>query len=124
SGTAIVMALGGQVLTPVAGSWERHGGQRRPVWHAADLGPEVASVTALVAPPAGQPGSSAERIVYAATNAGPYVSRDGGRSFRPWRDGYAGGGLVALAVSPTFATDRTLYAVGVGGSIWRATVES
>jgi photosystem II stability/assembly factor-like uncharacterized protein len=123
SGNMVVQALGGRVLTPVAGSWERHGGQRRPVWHSATLGPEVGAVTALAAPPAAKAGSAAERAVFAATNAGPYLSRDGGRTFRPWRDGYTGGGLVALAVSPLFATDRTVFAVGVGGAIWRATAQ-
>ena len=121
SGMAIMMALGGRVLTPVAGSWERHGGQRRPVWHTATLGSGVATVTALAVPPAGKPGTAAERTVYAGTNAGPFVSRDAGRTFRPWGEGYAGGGIVALAVSPNYATDRTVLAVGVGGAVWRTT---
>jgi hypothetical protein len=119
SGSAIVVALGERVLTPVAGSWERQGGQRRPVWQAATLGPEVASVTALVAPPAEKAGSAAGRTIYAGTNAGPFVSRDGGKSFRPWADGYDGGGVVALAVSSTFGADRLVLAVGVGGTVWQ-----
>jgi hypothetical protein len=119
SGMAIIMALGGRVLTPVAGSWERHGGQRRPVWHTAALGAGVASVTALAVPGVEKPGTAAERTVYAGTNAGPFVSRDAGRTFRLWNEGYTGGGIVALAVSPSYATDRTLLAVGVGGAVWR-----
>lgn len=119
SGSAIVVALGNRVLTPVAGSWERQGGQRRPVWHTATLGAEVASVTALAAPPADAPESAAARTIYAGTNAGPYLSRDGGKSFQPWADGYAGGGIVALVVSPSFATDRRVLAVGVGGTLWQ-----
>jgi hypothetical protein len=119
SGSAIAVAIDGRVLTPVAGSWERQGGQRRPVWQAAELGPAVAAVTALAAPPSGGSGSAAGRTIYAGTSAGPFVSRDGGRTFRPWADGYDGGGIVALAVSPSFAADRLVLAVGVGGTIWQ-----
>ncbi len=116
----VVMAIGDRVLTPVAGAWERQGGQRRPVWQAADLGRAVASVTVLTAPPADAARAADQRTVYAGTNAGPYVSRDGGRTFRPWLEGYDGGGVVAVAVSPSFASDRTVFAVSVGGAIWRA----
>jgi photosystem II stability/assembly factor-like uncharacterized protein len=119
SGMAIIMALGGRILTPVAGSWERRGGQRRPVWHTANLGPAVASVTALAVPAVEKPGTAADRTVYVGTNAGPFVSRDAGKSFRPWGEGYTGGGIVALAVTPSYATDRTVLAVGVGGAVWR-----
>ena len=93
--------------------------QRRPVWQAADLGAAVVSVTALAAPPPGVPGSAAGRTIYAGTNAGPYVSRDNGRTFRPWADGYDGSGIVALAVSPGFAKDRLVLAVEVGGTVWQ-----
>jgi hypothetical protein len=119
SGSAIVVAIGASILTPVLGSWERHGGQRRPVWRWAGLGEEVASVTALAAPPVEAPGSASARVIYAGTNDGPYVSRDGGRTFRPWADGYDGGGIVTLAVSPAFAADRLVLAVGVGGTVWQ-----
>jgi hypothetical protein len=79
----------------------------------------VATVTALAAPPGGGSGSAAGRTVYAGTNAGPYVSRDGGRTFHSWSEGYDGGGIVALTVSPDFANDRLVLAVGVGGTIWQ-----
>jgi photosystem II stability/assembly factor-like uncharacterized protein len=123
SGSAIVVALGGRVLTPVHGSWERQGGQRRPVWRAAELGPSVASVTALAAPPvdasAAPSGSASGQTIYAGTNAGLYVSRDGGRTFATWSEGYEGGGVVALAALPAFASDRLVLAVGVGGTVWQ-----
>ena len=119
SGSAVVAAIGASVATPVAGAWERQGGQRRPVWRWAGLGEDVATVTALAVPPGEAAGTSAGRTVYAGTNAGPYVSRDGGRTFHPWSDGYDGGGIVALAVSPDFARDRLVLAVGVGGTIWQ-----
>jgi photosystem II stability/assembly factor-like uncharacterized protein len=119
SGSAIAVALGERVLTPVAGSWERQGGQRRPVWHATTLGREVASVTALAAPHGVASGSAVSRTIYAGTNAGPYLSRDGGKTFQPWTDGYEGGGIVALVVSPSFAEDRRVLAVGVGGTLWQ-----
>ncbi|MGE3271759.1 MAG: WD40/YVTN/BNR-like repeat-containing protein [Chloroflexota bacterium] len=117
--SSVVMATVDRVLTPVAGAWERHGGQRRPVWHAADFGPAVASVTVLAAPPVTRSGSAASRTIYAGTNAGPYVSRDGGQSFRPWVQGYGGGGVVALAVSPDFAADHMVLAVSIGGALWQ-----
>jgi photosystem II stability/assembly factor-like uncharacterized protein len=119
SGSVTVVALGERVLTPVAGSWERQGAQRRPVWHTARLGPEVASVTALAAPSGVPSGSAVSRTIYAGTNAGPYLSRDGGRTFQSWGDGYEGGGIVALVVSPSFAEDRRVLAVGVGGTLWQ-----
>jgi len=119
SGSAIVAAIGASVATPVAGSWQRQGGQRRPVWRWAGLGEQVATVTALAVPPGGASGSAAGRTVYAGTNAGPYVSRDGGRTFHTWSEGYDGSGIVAMAVSPNFAEDRLVLAVGVGGTIWQ-----
>jgi hypothetical protein len=111
----VVLAVGSRILTPIPNSWERRGGQRMPAWNAADLGPDVISVTVLAAPtdPAAGP------IVYAGTNAGPYVSRDGGRSFQAWLEGYDGGGIVGLAVSPAFASDRLMFAIGLGGTIWQ-----
>lgn len=114
----VLLALDSRVLTPVAGAWERHGDQRRPVWHAADLGRAVASVTALAAPVGHAARAADQRTVYAGTNAGPYISRDSGRTFRIWAADYEGGGVVALAVSPAFAEDRAVLAVGVGGTIW------
>lgn len=119
SGSAIVVAIGASVATPVAGSWQRQGGQRRPVWRWAGLGEQVATVTALAVPPGGASGSAAGRTVYAGTNAGPYVSRDAGRTFHAWSEGYDGSGIVAMAVSPNFVTDRLVLAVGVGGTIWQ-----
>jgi len=112
---AIMLAIGGRILTPSPNSWERRAGQRRPAWHAATLGEEVVSVTTLAAPEDGRSG----QIVYAGTNAGPFVSRDGGRSFVAWSEGYDGGGIVGLAVSPSYAEDRLVFAVGLGGTVWQ-----
>jgi len=111
----ILLATGRQVLTPAANSWERRGGQRRPTWRAADLGENVVAVTTLAAPP----DDARQPVVYAGTNAGPYVSRDGGRSFAAWSEGYDGGGIVGLAVSPDYASDRLVFAIGLGGTIWQ-----
>jgi len=112
---AIVLAIGGRVLTPAPNSWERRGGQRRPAWRAATLGEDVVSVTVLATPPDSRPG----QVVYAGTNAGPFVSRDGGHSFETWSEGYDGGGIVGLAVSPAYAEDRLVFAIGLGGTIWQ-----
>jgi photosystem II stability/assembly factor-like uncharacterized protein len=116
----LLLAVGRRVLTPVPNSWERRGGQRRPGWQAADLGPDVVAVTMLAS--AGD--ATRAPIVFAGTNAGPYVSRDGGRSFAAWSEGYDGGGIVGLAVSPAYATDRLVFAIGLGGTIWQRKDES
>jgi hypothetical protein len=113
---AVLVAVGRRVLTPVANSWERRGGgQRRPSWQAADLGNDVVAVTTLATPG----DTTREPSIFAGTNAGPYVSRDGGRSFAAWSEGYDGGGIVGLAVSPAYATDRLVFAIGLGGTIWQ-----
>ena len=48
-----------------------------------------------------------------------YVSRDGGASFEPWSDGLEPASTVAIAPSPAYARDRLVYALGLGGTIWR-----
>jgi photosystem II stability/assembly factor-like uncharacterized protein len=114
-GAGPIVGAGRQVLAPMPGARERRGGAARPLWLSADLGPDVAAVVALATPD----GPDAGRVVFAATNAGVYVSRDGGRSFAPWSEGLAPPSVVALAPSPSYAEDRLVYAVGLGGTVWR-----
>ena len=113
-GTLFVGA-GQTVLVPIPNTRERRGGVTRPLWRATDLGPNVAAVVALATPAGGEAGQT----VFAATNAGAFVSRDGGRSFAPWNDGLDPAAIVALAVSPDYDTDRQVFAIGLGGTIWR-----
>ncbi|MGE3273381.1 MAG: hypothetical protein AB7P40_31900, partial [Chloroflexota bacterium] len=60
-----------------------------------------------------------DRTLFAATSAGVYVSRDGGASFSAWDDDQEPGPCVSVAISPAFATDRLVYALGLGGTVWR-----
>jgi hypothetical protein len=57
--------------------------------------------------------------VFAATSAGVFVSRDGGATYLPWSEGLIPPGLVALAISQNYHSDRLIYALGLGGTIWR-----
>lgn len=113
-GTLFVGA-GRSVLVPIPNTRERRGGVSRPLWRTTDLGPEVAAIVALATPA----GREAGQTLFAATNVGVYVSRDGGRSFTTWNDGLDPAAVVALAVSPDYDRDRLVYAIGLGGTIWR-----
>jgi hypothetical protein len=109
---AVAVGLGRCVLRPTRNAYEVHGRERRPVWRSIELGREVASITALAASPV-------ERAVFAATNAGVFVSLDGGDTFADWSDGLTNRRIVAVAVSPNYSQDRLVYALGLGGTIWR-----
>jgi hypothetical protein len=82
------------------------------MWRSAEPGPDVGSVTALALSPV-------DRTVFAATNAGVFVSRDAGETFAEWSDGLTNPRIVAIAVSPNYVEDRMVYAIGLGGTIWR-----
>jgi hypothetical protein len=110
----VVVGLGRRVLRPLRHAQEVRQRERRPIWRAVDLVPDVVSVTSLAVSPV-------DRAVFAATNAGVFVSRDGGASFTEWKDGLANPRTVALAISPNFAADRQIYALGLGGTIWGRT---
>ena len=112
---ALFVGAGRSVLTPIPNTRERRGGASRPLWRATDLGSDVGSIVALATPP----GAEAGQTVFAATNVGVFVSRDGGRSFAPWSEGLEPPAVVALAISPDYETDRQLFAIGLGGTIWR-----
>jgi hypothetical protein len=60
-----------------------------------------------------------DRTVFAATNAGAFVSRDGGDTYQPWSEGLDPPSMVALAISPSYRDDRLVYGLGLGGTIWR-----
>jgi photosystem II stability/assembly factor-like uncharacterized protein len=111
----VFVGLGSRVLTPLRHARVKRAGQRRPVWRPANLGSGAAATTA-VAP---SPEFSTDRTVFVATNAGVFVSRDGSESFQLWSDGLAPPRVVALAVSPSYVEDHLVYALGLGGTIWR-----
>lgn len=112
----IFVGVGGRVLRPRRGAWQRSTAERRPIWEGVDI-PDAPTVTALATSPAYRD----DTTLFAATSTGLYVSRDGGAAFTPWSEGLAPNPIVALAVSPEDAHDRRVYALGLGGTIWRRT---
>ena len=57
--------------------------------------------------------------VKAATNAGVFMSRDGGEVFEAWSDGLANPRVVSLAISPS---GELMYALGLGGAVWQRAI--
>jgi photosystem II stability/assembly factor-like uncharacterized protein len=108
----VYVGVGSRVLSPMHRTRELRAGERRPLWRGADLG---ATVTALATATDYQ----GRRTVVAATSAGVYVSHDAGASFAPWRDGDGPAATVAIVLSSSYANDGMVYALEVGGTIWR-----
>lgn len=119
-GDTVVLAFGGQVMRPRQNAWDIKGGARRPAWDTAMLpGQDSAGRLPALTDLAASPDYAQDRTLFAATSAGVYVSRDGGASFLPWNDGLDPTATVAVAPSPAFARDRLVYALGLGGTVWR-----
>lgn len=110
----VFVSLGPRILKPLKHAREVRAGARRPVWRAAELGPGALAVTAVTPSPI----YAADTTVFATTNAGVFVSRDGGDTFHHWSDGLSPSAIVALAVSPSFGDDRLVCGLGRGGTIW------
>jgi hypothetical protein len=110
----VFASLGAKVLKPLSHAREVHGAQRRPVWRSAELGDGAIAVTAI----APSPNFAMDNTIFAATNAGVFVSRDRGDSFQPWSENLYPANIVDLAISPGFADDRLIYGLGLGGTIW------
>src|SRR5207237_371573 len=104
------VGIGSRVLAPVRGAREVRSGESRPLWRATSLDPGVSALTALAA---------SERSVFAATNDGVFVSRDGGEHFAAWSHGLDQGRIIALALSPAYASDRLVFSMSAGGTIWQ-----
>ncbi|MDQ6674504.1 MAG: hypothetical protein M3069_27860 [Chloroflexota bacterium] len=111
----VFAGLGAQVFTPVRHARQVRAGQRRPVWRGANLGEGAVAITAI----APSTSFAADRTVFASSNAGVFVSRDGGETYQPWSEGLTPPGTLSLAISPTSGEGRLVYALGLGGTIWR-----
>jgi hypothetical protein len=111
----VFVGLGGRVLKPLPHAREVRSGKRRPVWRSTTLGEGALAVTALAISPV----FAEDRTLFAASNAGVFVSRDGGDTYAPWSEGLNPVRTVALATSPSFAADRLVFALGLGGTVWR-----
>jgi len=84
----------------------------RLVWHRAGL---PGTVTSLEASPAYR----TDTTILAGTTAGACISRDAGLTFEPWGAGMDNAPVIAVAFSPAYATDRLVYALELGGRVWR-----
>jgi photosystem II stability/assembly factor-like uncharacterized protein len=76
------------------------------------------TVLALVAP---DTGTSGDPVFYAGTTAGCFRSQDRGQTWQPMNDGLTSPYIQALAASPRFAKDRTLFAGTLGSGVMRST---
>jgi hypothetical protein len=118
-GDTVVVGLGGRLLRPLGRAQEVRRGTRRPLWSEVALPGPPAALTGLAA----SPDYHQDRTLFAATSTGVDVSRDGGERFTAWNDGLELPAVVAVAPSPAYAQDRLVYALGLGGTIWRRVVE-
>ena len=109
------VGLGRRIFRPVRHAQEVRSGERRPIWQPAEVGTDVSGVTALAVSPA----YGTDRTVFAATNAGVFVSRNGGERFEAWNKGLDPARMVSIAVSPEYPQDRLVYGLGLGGTVWR-----
>jgi hypothetical protein len=108
----VLVGQGGCVLRPLPHAHEVRQHERRPLWRSVAVGPGVVNVTSLAVSPI-------DRTVFAATNAGVFVSRDAGETFANWSHGLTNPRTVAISVSPNYGEDRLVYALGLGGTVWR-----
>jgi photosystem II stability/assembly factor-like uncharacterized protein len=104
----VYVGLQGRVAQPRPEAHEVRGGERRPLWRMSRLADGTAAVTALLA--------ASDGIVVAATSQGLFVSFDTGQRFSSQSgEARAPRGLVSLASGP----DGAVYALALGGAVWR-----
>jgi hypothetical protein len=111
----LFVGLGDRILRPLRHAREVRSRERRPVWRSTHLAEESLVVSSV----ATSPGYSEDRTVFVATSNGAFISRNAGDSFTPWSDGLEQSRLVAIAVSPDYVSDGLVFALGLGGTIWR-----
>ncbi len=107
-------AIGDQFYRPLTGAMEVRRWIRRPLFVGGSLARERPTVMDLTALPASGLG-----FLLAATNRGVYVSHDGGVEWHSINEGLLPRPIVAIAPSPDYASDRTIYALELGGNLWR-----
>lgn len=108
----VFVGAGSDVWWPARDMLEVVRGERRPVWRHARTGGRTVAV-------ATSPAFQADHCVLVGTSAGVVVSTDMGEHFRPWSEGLGETSIVSVAFSATYATDRLVYAVELGGRLWR-----
>jgi photosystem II stability/assembly factor-like uncharacterized protein len=112
---AVLVALGNRVMKPLRDAREVRSGERRPIWRGVEVGGPETVATDLSTPL----DADNARVVFAATSTGVHVSRDGGEHFAMWGGDGGPTAVVAVTVSPGYARDRLVYALGLGGTLWR-----
>ena len=110
------VGVGDEVWSTARGVQEVVRGQRRPAWRRTS---SPGSVIAL----ASSPTFAQDRTLAVGTSVGVALSRDAGAHWMPWSDGLTGLPVLAVAFSPHFATDHLVYAVELGGRLWRRAVD-
>jgi photosystem II stability/assembly factor-like uncharacterized protein len=112
---AVLAGIAGRVAHPLAGAQEVRGRERRPIWQEARIGAPLASVTAVAL----SPSFARDQTVFAAADTSVYVSRDGGDSFETWDHGLTVPIVTGLGVAEATDGGLVVYALGLGGTLWR-----
>ena len=68
------------------------------------------------------PSSGKEYHLYAATAEGIFVSRDQGKAWKSYNEGLPEEPILSLVASPEYQRDKLLYALSLGGVLWRREV--
>jgi ferredoxin-NADP reductase len=112
------------IAKPIRNTWRRGSSStaaRVPVWITVRLADEQGFSPAITGV-AVSPQYRNDYTVFVATSAGIFVSRDAGRHFAHWSGGMGATPVVALAVTGKPSGGRGeqwVYALGLGGTIWR-----
>jgi photosystem II stability/assembly factor-like uncharacterized protein len=104
------VGVGSRVLHPLRQAEEVVRGERRPIWRGDPLPDDPGTITVLRC----SPDVRRDRCLAAGTSTGVYLSRDAGASFVRWSEGLSPAPVVALAFE-----DRDLFALQLGGALWR-----
>jgi len=108
----LFVGLDDAVARTIRGVEEVWRGERHPVWRRATLS---GMVTALETSPA----YARDATLLVGTSAGAWISRDAGDTFQTLDANLGDAPVVAVAFSPAYVRDRLIYAVELGGRIWR-----
>jgi photosystem II stability/assembly factor-like uncharacterized protein len=103
------------VLRPMQPSVSAEGFSRRRVWKAEPVAPVTGSVVALAV----SRDYGSDRTIFAATSHGVFKSATGGLSWKQVGEGLRQKSTVAIALSPIFPSDRQVFALSLGGDLWR-----
>jgi photosystem II stability/assembly factor-like uncharacterized protein len=111
----VFVGMPGGVLHPIPNATEVRGGERRPMWRAAALELAGSVVTDLALSRT----FARDRTLLAGTNRGIFASTDGGERFTSWSEGLDPSSIVSLA----WPDADTVYALTLGGGLWRRSAD-